>query len=268
VGENKSDHIEQEKMNQPKISIVTCCYNHAQFVEETIQSVLTQGYPNVEYIVIDGGSTDGSAEIIARYASQLSYWVSERDNGQTDALIKGFARATGEISCWLCSDDILEPWTLHEVAEFFTQHPAARVVYGDATWIDVNGRFLRKKKEHGFNRYIWMYDHNFIPQPSTFWRHELYREVGGLDPKTDIAMDADLWLRFSDVTKLHHVNRPWSRMRSHPLQRGQVSKDREKIVERLMRERYLGHKSEWNYRWNYLCAKGLRVGWKALTGRY
>jgi glycosyltransferase involved in cell wall biosynthesis len=255
-------------MNEPKISVITCCYNHAQFIEETIQSVLDQNYTNLEYIVIDGGSTDGSAEIIASYATRLSYWISEPDNGQTDALIKGFARATGDILCWLCSDDVFEPWTLREVAEFFTRNPEARVVYGDATWIDVNGRFLRAKKEHGFNRFIWRYDHNFIPQPSTFWRQDLYRQVGGLDPNTDIAMDADLWLRFFSVTKFCHVDRPWSRMRSHPLQRGQVSREREKVVLRLMRERSLGHSSEWAYRWKYFCAKGLRVGWKLLTGRY
>src|SRR5580704_13795105 len=104
-------------MNEPKISVITCCYNHAQFIEETIQSVLDQNYTNLEYIVIDGGSTDGSAEIIASYATRLSYWISEPDNGQTDALIKGFARATGDILCWLCSDDVFEPWTLREVAE-------------------------------------------------------------------------------------------------------------------------------------------------------
>jgi glycosyltransferase involved in cell wall biosynthesis len=256
-------------MRDPKISVVTCCYNHVSFLERTITSVLDQKYPNLEYIIIDGGSTDGSKDIIQRYSTQLAYWVSEPDEGQTHALIKGFNRATGDISCWLCSDDLFEPWTLREVADFFERRPEARVAYGDATWIDVQDRVIRKKREHGFNRFIWMHDYNFIPQPSTFWRHDLYLQVGGLDPAFDWAMDADLWARFAEVTHLYHAARPWSRMRIHPDQKKtRFIESGGNQEDRIIRQRYIGNEPEWMRRSLHLYAKGLRVGWKIFTGRY
>jgi glycosyltransferase involved in cell wall biosynthesis len=255
-------------MSDPKISVVTCCYNHVSFLERTITSVLNQNYPNLEYIVIDGGSTDGSKDIIQRYASRLAYWVSEPDAGQTHALIKGFNRATGDISTWLCSDDLFEPWTLREVANFFEARPKARVVYGDATWIDVQDRVIRKKREHRFNRFIWMHDYNFIPQPSTFWRHDLYLQVGGLDSSFDLAMDADLFARFAEVTKIYHVARPWSRLRTYAQQKNQLYRERSNQEDRIIRQRYIGHEPEWMRRSLHLSAKGLRIGWKLFTGRY
>jgi glycosyltransferase involved in cell wall biosynthesis len=255
-------------MDEPRISVVTCCYNHVRFLEKTIRSVVSQNYPNLEYIIIDGGSTDGSADIIRRYADCLSYWESEPDEGQTHALIKGFERATGDILCWLCSDDLHEPWTLSEVADTFKQRSDIRVVYGDSVWIDASDRVIARKREHAFSRFIWMYDHNYIPQPSTFWRHDLYTQVGGLNQSFDIAMDADLWMRFAEVTSIHHVSRPWSRMRFYPEQKVRTLVGRARREDRLIRERYVGDKSEWAYRALYLCAKGMRVGWKTITGLY
>ena len=255
-------------MPSPKISVVTCSYNHARFLEKTIRSVIDQNYPNLEYIIIDGGSTDGSVDIIRRYADRLAYWVSELDEGQTDALIKGFNRATGDILCWLCSDDLHEPWTLREVADFFMQRPEAKVVYGDSTWIDADNRIIASKKEHAFSRFIWMYDHDYIPQPSTFWRHDLYLQVGGLDRAFNLAMDGDLWARFAVVTDIHHVSRPWSRMRYHAEQKVQLNRGANMKEDRIIRQRHFGAKSEWMYRILFVFAKGYRVGWKLLTGRY
>jgi glycosyltransferase involved in cell wall biosynthesis len=255
-------------VTEPKISVITCCYNHVRFLESTIQSVLDQKYPNLEYIIVDGGSTDGSVDIIRRYEDRLSYWVSEPDKGQTDALVKGFSRASGDISCWLCSDDLYEPWTLSEVAEFFARRPDAKVVYGDSMWIDADDRIIGTKKEHAFNRFIWTYDHNFIPQPSTFWRHDLYVQVGGLDRRFNLAMDADLWMRFAEVTELHHVSRPWSRMRFYPEQKTRLLRGHGDTEDWLIRHRYVAAKPRWINRGLYLCAKGLRVGWKLITGRY
>jgi glycosyltransferase involved in cell wall biosynthesis len=251
-----------------KISVVTPSYNQAPFLETTLRSVLNQNYPNLEYIVIDGGSTDGSVEIIQRYADQLTYWVSEPDRGQTDALIKGFQKATGDILCWLCSDDVLQPQALQEVAQFFIDHPEARVVYGDASWIDTTGKRLKTRKELPFNRFIFLYNHNFIPQPSTFWRRDLYEEVGGLDDQFDVAMDADLWLRFSDVTPLYHVKRSWSQMRIYPAQKTQRLLPRKTIEKRILRERYFGTEPEYTAAIKKVLAKGWRFSWKLATGCY
>ena len=255
-------------MVDPKISVITCCYNHAPFLERTIRSVLDQNYSNLEYIIIDGGSTDGSVNIIRRYADRLTHWVSERDEGQTDALIKGFRLATGDISCWLCSDDLFEPWTLREVADFFTQRLDAQVVYGDSTWIDINDQIIGRKREHNFNRFIWMYDHNFIPQPSTFWRHGLYLQVGGLNRAFNLSMDADLWMRFAEVTRIHHVSRPWSRIRYYPEQKTRLLKKHAPHEDSPIRARYIGTKPKWALQALKICAKSLRVGWKLVTGRY
>ncbi|MGQ4646871.1 glycosyltransferase [Lyngbya aestuarii] len=255
-------------MTWPKITVVTPSYNQAPFLEATLQSVLSQEYPNLEYIVIDGGSTDGSVEIISRYADHLTYWVSEPDGGQTDALNKGFAKATGDIVCWLCSDDLLEPGSLQEVVQFFQKNPQARVVYGDTTWVDIDNKPIRKRKELPFNRFIFLYEHNFIPQPSTFWRLDLHEEVGGLDSAFDASMDADLWIRFADVTYLHHVRRPWSRMRLHPEQKTQRLQDKRRTEAQILRQRYFGNEPDWFFGFKKILAKGIRVTWKLSAGCY
>src|SRR5437762_483466 len=120
----------------PRITIVTPSFNQAQFLEETIRSVLLQGYPNLEYIVMDGGSTDGSAEILEKYSPWIDHWVSEKDNGQADAIYRGFERATGEIIGWVNSDDLLLPGALAAHAEYFLRHHQAQLVMGGCLWID------------------------------------------------------------------------------------------------------------------------------------
>jgi glycosyltransferase involved in cell wall biosynthesis len=255
-------------MRWPKITIVTPSYNQARFLEATLRSIHDQGYPNLEHIVIDGGSTDGSVEILRRFEDKLAYWVSEPDRGQTDALIKGFSRATGEILAWLNSDDLYEPHTLWEVADFFSRHPEVQFVYGDALWIDTEGRVLKPKKEIAFSRFIWLYDHNYIPQPSSFWRREIYEAVGGLDPRFDLAMDADLWIRFAEKTKLVHVRRVWSRMRLYPEQKNQRLRAISDQEDEIIRSRYLSQESLWLRRAKRLLAKGLRVSWKLVRGCY
>lgn len=202
-----------------RISVVTPSFNQAEWIEETLRSVANQGYSDIEHIVIDGGSTDGTLGILERFKPTLSYVQSQPDGGQTDALIQGFGRATGDVMAWLNSDDLYEPGTLVEVADHFRRHPEDRFIYGDATWVDRHGVVLRRQREVGFNRFIWLRTYNYIPQPSTFWRRDLYEEVGGLDPSFDLAMDSDLWIRFAERTVPRHIPRLWSRMRSYPEQK-------------------------------------------------
>jgi glycosyltransferase involved in cell wall biosynthesis len=194
--------------------------------------------------------------------------VSEPDGGQTDALIKGFDRATGDILCWLNSDDLFEARALQDVAEIFTRHPDWQVVYGDELAIDVDGRPLTIRKEIPYYRFIWMYDFNFIPQASTFWRRGIYQEVGGLDPEMNLAMDADLWARFAERTTLHHVPRVWSRFRYHPDAKTTRLRARMLEEDNLIRSRYLSDEAPWLRRLKRFPAKGLRVALKAATGAY
>lgn len=204
---------------EPRISLVTCSYDQGRYLDATMRSVLEQGYGDLEYIVVDGGSHDGSADVIRRHEAQLAWWVSEPDQGQTDALIKGFARATGDIQCWLCSDDLLLPGALAGVARYFAAHPEVDAVYGDSVWIDAEGNFLRCKREIGFDRFVLLFDHNYIPQPSMFWRRALYERVGGLDPRFNLAMDNDLWERFSRCGRIAHLPAYLSCMRFYPQQK-------------------------------------------------
>lgn len=255
-------------MTELRITVVTPSYNQGPYLEQTLRSVHDQRYPHVEHLVVDGGSSDESIEILERWSDSLDYWISEPDEGQTDALVKGFGHATGDILCWLNSDDMFEPWTLREVATFFEDNPQAQVVYGDATWVDAGGRLVRTKREHAFSRFIFLYDHDFVPQPSTFWRRELYERVGGLNPSFDLAMDADLFIRFADVTRIHHVRRPWSRMRLYPDQKNQRLRLQSNLEDGLIRDRYVRSQPSWLIQSKTAIARGMRITWKLATGCY
>ncbi len=181
----------------PRVSIVTPSYNQAEFIEETIRSVLLQGYPNLEYIIIDGGSTDGSVEIIRKYAPWLAYWVSEPDRGQSHAINKGFERATGEVLAWLNSDDTYEPGALGKVAEFLRAHPDVGMVYGDCRKIDDQGRFIGTCPARAFDMKPLVCNQWFIPQQSAFFRQSVLRAVGAVKEDLHLVMDWDLWLRIA-----------------------------------------------------------------------
>jgi glycosyltransferase involved in cell wall biosynthesis len=199
----------------PKVSIVTPSYNQGRYLETTIRSVLEQDYPNIEYLVMDGGSTDESVEILRAYQDRLVGWVSEKDKGQTDAINKGFARATGDILAWINSDDTYEPGAVREAVEYLQSHPEAGMVYGDAHYIDENGRVIGRfpAAQTDYQRLRRGYVH--IPQQSSFFRAELWRKVAPLDPTFFFAMDYDLWVRLAALAPLHYVPRMWANFRLH-----------------------------------------------------
>lgn len=200
-------------MTTSLVSIITPSYNQAHFLEATIRSVIAQDYPRVEHIVVDGGSTDGSLEVIRNYEDHLAAWVSEPDEGQTDAINKGFSMAHGEILAWLNSDDIYQPHAVSEAVAFLGTHPEVGMVYGDTNFIDEEGRMLGKFNAQQTNYRRLRRGGVYIPQPAAFWRTSLWEEVGPLDPTFYFAMDYDLWVRFAKVTELRYVPRLWANFR-------------------------------------------------------
>ena len=192
----------------PKISIVTVNYNKGKYIEETIQSVLNQGYPNLEYIIIDGGSTDNSVAIIRKYESQLAHWVSEKDSGMYDALQKGFSRSSGDIMGWLNSDDILHPKALFTIGEIFGCLPV-EWIQGLPTVIDDFGKvvYTRAARNRAADFYNKKYhDGIFIQQESTYWRRSLWEKAGShISTDYKYAGDFELWMRFFQSSKLYNI---------------------------------------------------------------
>jgi glycosyltransferase involved in cell wall biosynthesis len=201
--------------NLPKVSIVTPSYNQARFLEDTLRSVLQQDYANVEYIVVDGASTDGSVEIIEKYADRLDWWVSEPDRGQTDAINKGFARATGDILAWLNSDDTYKPGAISEAVAFLQAHTEVGMVYGDTNFVDAEGNVIGKFNAQQTNLKRLRRGGVYIPQQSAFWRAALWQRVGPLDPSFYFAMDYDLWVRLAQVTEIRYTPQLWANFRLH-----------------------------------------------------
>jgi glycosyltransferase involved in cell wall biosynthesis len=199
----------------PLVSIVTPSYNQAGFLKSTILSVLGQDYPNIEYLIVDGGSTDGSVDIIRRHENRLAWWVSEKDKGQTDAINKGFSRARGQILAWLNSDDTYEPNAVREAVEFLLQRPDVGMVYGDANFINGEGRVIGRFPAAPTNYQRLRRGYVHIPQQSSFWRAALWEQVGPLDPSFYFAMDYDLWMRLSRTTPLLYTRRLWANFRLH-----------------------------------------------------
>jgi glycosyltransferase involved in cell wall biosynthesis len=199
----------------PRISIVTPSLNQAAFLERTIKSVLEQGYPNLEYIVMDGGSTDGSVDIIRKYADRLTYWVSQPDGGQSAAINAGWRRATGDVLAWLNSDDYYLPGTLHWAGEFFAKHVDTWLVYGRALLVDAYGTRLGTVG-WPYHRRTMMFRRQCMPQPSAFLRRDALDAVGTLDPDLHYTMDLDLFLRVAGVSQPVHTRRALAVMTVHP----------------------------------------------------
>ena len=182
-------------MTQPKITIVTPSYNQAAFVGWTVRSVLLQRYPNLEYIVMDGGSNDGTMDVLRPYADRLAHLVHERDKGQSDAVNRGFARSTGEIMAYLNSDDMLAPGALAYVADYFRRHPDVDAIYSHRCTVDQDNivRWYWMLPRHS-NWYQSRWD--LIPQETCFWRRRVFDRCGNVDPSFRFALDYDLFVRY------------------------------------------------------------------------
>jgi len=208
--------------NLPKITVVTPSLNQAQFLEDTIRSVLSQGYPNLEYMVIDGGSNDGSVDIIRRYEHQLAYWSSRPDNGQADAINNGWQRATGDILAYINSDDTYCPDALRVVAETFARDPQLGLVYGRCHVIDDHGAVLRERRVRDATLAEVLRWSPSIPQPSMFVRRAAVEAVGFLRPDLHHTMDYELSLRIGLKYKWRFIPILLANMRDHPAAKSAV----------------------------------------------
>jgi glycosyltransferase involved in cell wall biosynthesis len=201
--------------SNPLVTIVTPSYNQSAYLEETIQSVLDQKYPSIEYIIMDGYSNDGSQEIIKKYASKIAYWVSEKDRGQTDAINKGFMVAKGQVLAWLNSDDTLLPNAVDEAVSCLLEKPETGMVYGNANYIDEKGKIIGKFPAAQTNLTKLRRGYVHIPQQASFFRKSLWDQVGPLDPDFFFAMDYDLWVRLASISNLQYIPNTWANFRLH-----------------------------------------------------
>ncbi len=197
------------------ISIVTPSYNQAKYIEKTIQSVLMQDYPRIEYIVVDGGSSDGTVDIIKKYEDRITRWVSEKDKGQTDAINKGFAHASGDILAWINSDDTYQPGAISAAVKYLQEHPTVGMVYGDCNFINESGQVIGKFNSAQTNYRLIRQGSVRIPQQTMFFRTDLWKQVGPLDPSFYFAMDYDLWTRISARSEIKYVRQTWANFRLH-----------------------------------------------------
>lgn len=203
-------------MPTPLVSIVTPSFNQARFLEATIESVFAQDYARIEYAIVDGGSADDSVDVIKKYAPKLAWWVSEKDSGQTDAINKGFARASGDIFAWLNSDDTYEPGAVSAAVKYLQEHPSVGMVYADCNYINAEGRVTGKFPAAQTDLVRLRRGYVHIPQQTMFFRAELWKQVGPLDPSFYFAMDYDLWTRIAAQAELKYLRgQTWANFRIH-----------------------------------------------------
>ncbi|MBN1975115.1 MAG: glycosyltransferase [Sedimentisphaerales bacterium] len=235
-------------MEYPKISIVTPSYNQAPYLEATLKSVLTQKYPNLEYIVMDGGSTDGSVEIIKRYADRLAHWESHPDKGQADAIYRGFEISSGNIFGFLNSDDILLPGSLSIVGQYFKDHPIEEWVVGGTIYIDKNGQRLYNRfhlpicnlgARISFKQLLFF--GCTFNQPASFWRRDTFFALGGFDKTLQFCFDYDLYLRLSQRRKSGRIKQFLACFRIHPMAKSSTIHNICDIEKEILWQKYGRH---------------------------
>jgi glycosyltransferase involved in cell wall biosynthesis len=197
------------------VSIITPSYNQAAFLEQTMRSVLLQDYPAIEYIVVDGGSTDGSQEIIEKYAHRLKWWISEKDTGQAEAINKGFERANGEFIAWLNSDDLYCESAVSAAVTALQQNPDCGLVFSDVLSIDANAQVFNLM-QFGNWGLPELLQFNIISQPGVFMRRSTLERAGGLDLNYRYLLDQHLWLRIANIAPIKHIQAYWAAARFHP----------------------------------------------------
>lgn len=225
--------------NLPRISVVMPNFNGAKYIEQAIESVLSQDYPNLEFIVTDGGSSDASVQIIKKHEGRLTYWHSRRDRGQSDAINQGLARAQGDVLTYLNSDDGYVPGALKLVGSYFATQPACDILYGRTIPIDGTGAVVALMRdvsngllERGFRKRTLLWWYNYIPQPATFWRRRVFDSVGGMDENLHLGMDYDYWLRVLRAGfRFDYVPHDLAMFRYHPMSKTLTAKGRDRLQE-------------------------------------
>ncbi|WP_460190819.1 glycosyltransferase family 2 protein [Urechidicola sp. KH5] len=230
-------------ITSPKVSIITPNFNQERFLEKTILSVLGQNYPNIEYIIIDGGSTDRSIDIIKKYSSKLSYWLSEEDGGMYEAINKGFKKSTGDILCWINSDDIIHSNAISKVVKMFTDNISLQWLQGFPNVIDEEGKEFYKRNPMSNQLYFYSnffkIEQLFIQQESTFFKRDLWEESGGkLNTNYDLAADFDLWLRFFNHADLYCTHHKLGAFRKREGQKSENIKEYLSQAEQSIKENY------------------------------
>jgi glycosyltransferase involved in cell wall biosynthesis len=237
----------------PRISVVTCSYNQGAFIGRTIDSVLAQNYPNLEHIVVDGLSTDDTIQVLARYPHLKV--IREKDSGQAEAINKGFRLATGDIWCFLNSDDTLLPGALQRVAQEIDPACGRHIVMGRCRFIDQHDRYIGIEHPSAFEshrRVLEIWKGHYLPQPATFWTPEVWRRCGPLNENEQLVLDYDLFCRFSKEYHFHCIDQPLATYRLHAESKTCSVTEQERVRESVkVSRRYWGSPARWQY-WQLL----------------
>ena len=214
-----------------KISVIVPCYNMVSYIEQTLKSIISQNYNNLELIIVDGGSSDGTIDILNRYKENFTHYISEPDHGQYDAITKGFSLASGEILCWLNADDYFFPWTLISVARLFNENKKIDWIRGIPAFMDEDGCLTNiynniSSAPQKFIKNGWFSEDlfGFLQQESMFWKRSLWEKVNGLNLKYTLAADFELWTRFAENSELVSFGLPLAAFRKRSDSRSAMQK--------------------------------------------